>query len=204
VRGRDVRAFRADPGPWLRWPCDASGAPLAALPPRASAWAARHHTALLTRADYRGGPPWTVYRTLGAVAPHRVVWADLARRLTAAALSGPGAEAKVPLNTCYVVATTDDESAEALAALLNSTWLRRFASAVAPPAASGFRRFNARVVEALPCPEAAWRDACLASLAREAADGADVQAALDARAAELLGLAAEDRRALADAPGHSR
>ena len=132
------------------------------------------------------------------------MWPDLARRLAAAALTGPDAEAKVPLNTCYVVATTDDVTAQALAALLNSSWLRRFASAVAPLAASGFRRFNARVVEALPCPEAAWRDARLASLAREAADAADVQAALDAHAADLLGLAAEERRALADTPGHSR
>jgi hypothetical protein len=204
VRGRDVRAFRADPGPWLRWPCDANGAPLATLPPRASAWATRHRTALLTRADYRGGPPWAVFRTVGAVAPHRVVWADLGRRLAAAALSGPDAELKVPLNTCYVASTDDESAAQALAALLNSSWLRHFASAMAPPAASGFHRFNARVVEALPCPEAAWRDARLASLAREASEGADVQEALDARAADLLGLAAEERRALTDAPGHSR
>jgi len=110
----------------------------------------------------------------------------------------------VPLNTCYVAPTGDESAAQALAALLNSTWLRRFASAMAPPAASGFRRFNARVVEALPGPDAAWRDARLASRAREAAAGADVQEALDAHAAELLGLAAEERRALADSTGHPR
>jgi hypothetical protein len=204
VRGRDVRAFRADPGPWLRWPCDASGAPLETLPPQASAWAARHRTALLTRADYRGGPAWAVFRTVGAVAPHRVVWADLGRRLTAAALCGPDAHAKVPLNTCYVAPTTDEMAAESLAALLNSTYLRRFARAIAPPAANGFHRFNARVVESLPCPEAAWRDARLAALAREGGGGADVQVALDAHVADLLGLAEEERRALADAPGHPR
>jgi len=204
VRGRDVSAFRAQSGPWLRWPCDANGAPLDTLPPRAAAWAARHRTALLTRADYRGGPAWTVFRTVGAVAAHRVVWADLGRRLAATTLSGPDAEGKVPLNTCYVAATTDEPAALALTALLNSCWLRTFAGAMAPPAASGFRRFNARVVEALPCPEASWRDARLASLAREAMTGANVQDALDARAADLLGLDTEERRGLVAAAGHSR
>jgi hypothetical protein len=110
----------------------------------------------------------------------------------------------VPLNTCYVAATTDEPAALALTALLNSCWLRTFAGAMAPPAASGFRRFNARVVEALPCPEASWRDARLASLAREAMTGANVQDALDARAADLLGLDTEERRGLVAAAGHSR
>jgi hypothetical protein len=165
VRGRDVSAFRAQSGPWLRWPCDANGAPLDTLPPRASAWAARHRTALLTRRRLSrrarvGGVPHG-----GAVAAHRVVWADLGRRLAAATLTGPAAEGKVPLNTCYVAATADELAALALTALLNSCWLRAFAGAMAPPAASGFRRFTARVVEALPCPEASWRDARLASLA---------------------------------------
>jgi hypothetical protein len=204
VRGRDVGAFRARPGPWLRWPCDVNGAPLEALPPRAAAWAARHRTALLTRADYRGGPPWAVFRTVGAVAAHRVVWADLGRRLAAAPLIGPDAGAQVPLNTCYVAPTTDEPAALALAALLNSSWLRAFASAMAPPAASGFRRFNARVVEGLPFPEAAWRGERLASLARQAAAGTDVQDALDAHAADLLGLDTGERRALVATTGHPR
>jgi hypothetical protein len=204
VRGRDVRPFRARPGPWLRWPCDSSGSPLEVLPPRASEWAARHRTALVTRADYRGGPPWVVFRTVGAVAAHRVVWADLGRRLAAAALIGADDRSKVPLNTCYVASVGDEPAALALTALLNSSWLRALASAMAPPAASGFRRFNARVVEALPYPERASRDPQLVALAREAASGTDVHDAVDARAADLLGLDAEERRALAAAAGHSR
>jgi len=199
IRGRDVGAFRTRPGPWLRWPCDAHGAPLDALPPRAAAWAARHRSLLVTRADYRGGPPWMLFRTTGVAAAFRVVWSDLGRQLTAAALCAPDLREHVPLNTCYVAATSDAAGALSLTALLNSRWMRGFAAAMAPPAASGFRRFNARVVEALPCPPPALRDASLAELALDAGQGADVQEAIDHRAADLLGLDAEERRALAGA-----
>jgi hypothetical protein len=203
VRGRDVSAFRSGTGPWLRWPCDASGTPLPALPPRAAAWAARHRTTLMARADFRGGPPWALFRTTGADAACRLVWADLGRRLAVATLHEPEARTHVPLNTCYVATAADARSALALTALLNSRWLRAFAAAMAPPAASGFRRFNARVVEALPCPDDAVHDATLAELAAQAAAGGDVQEAIDRHAADLLGLDAEERRALAaeaDAP----
>jgi hypothetical protein len=157
----------------------------------------------MARADFRGGPPWALFRTAGADAACRVVWADLGRRLVVAALHGAEARAHVPLNTCYVAVAADARSALALTALLNSRWLRAFAAAMAPPAASGFRRFNARVVEALPCPDDAVHDATLAELAAHAAAGSDVQEAIDRQAADLLGLDAEERRALAaeaDAP----
>jgi methylase of polypeptide subunit release factors len=204
VRGRDVAAFRAMAGPWLRWPCDRTGAPLPDLPPRAAAWAARHRDALLTRADYRGGPPWALFRTRLASAPHRVTWADLGRRLEAVPLSGPHAGEVVPLNTCYVCALPSALAADALGAFLNATWTRALATLGAPPAAGGFRRFNARVVESLPLPPAVLGDATLAHLAQRAGHE-DVQEALDARVATLLDLdapACDALRALVDP--HSR
>jgi hypothetical protein len=195
VRGRDVAAFRVAAGPWLRWPCDRHGAPLAHLPPLAAAWAHRHREALVARADFAGGPPWALFRTRLAAAPHRVTWADLGRRLEAAALSGARAEELVPLNTCYVLAAPDAAAAGALAAYLNATWVRALAALGAPPAASGFLRFAARVVEGLPLPDAVLGDAPLAHLAWRG-EREPVQAELDDRVAALLDLDAEARDAL--------
>ena len=65
----------------------------------------------------------------------------------------------VPLNTVYGIATRTGDDALALAALLNSRWLGALAAVGADPARGGYRRFNARVVGALPVPPpaaAAW------------------------------------------------
>lgn len=151
VRGRDIKANDVTPRLWLRWPCTDEGMALEQLPRRASAWFTPVRARLERRADYRDGPPWMLFRTRGAVRPHRVVWPDLARRLEAAALTAEQ-RSLVPLNTCYIMAVADDATAIGLATLLNSTWMRALASLRAPVAASRFRRFNARVVEALPLP----------------------------------------------------
>jgi hypothetical protein len=45
---------------------------------------------------------WTLFRTGPATARHRVVWPDLARDLTAAALTASTDARIIPLNSCYV------------------------------------------------------------------------------------------------------
>lgn len=194
VRGRDIKPGTVTSTRWIRWPCDELGNPLRTLPPRAAAWFKSQRDRLSRRADYREGPPWMLFRTRAAVGAHRVVWPDLARRLGAAALTGYAA-AFIPMNTCYVLNAADGATARVIAALLNSTWLRALATIRAPIAASGFRRFNARVIEDLPIPGGAFEDAILtrAALATPSDDSA---IAIDERVAILLDLTLEERNAL--------
>jgi hypothetical protein len=88
VRGRDLSGLTVHPRRRLLWTHGPDGAPLTELPVEVQAYLARHRAVLLRRADHAGGPPWALFRTRAAVAPHRVVWADVARRLSAAALTG--------------------------------------------------------------------------------------------------------------------
>ena len=196
VRGRDVRPFVVRARVRLLWTHAPDGAPLARLPPLAAARLEPHATALRARADYGGGPPWTLFRTHAATRAHRVVWSDLARRLTACALTGRAAAGCVPLNTCYVAPTDTAEEALRLAAWLNSTWIRALACAGAVPAASGFRRFSARTVGSVPLPETVMADPELAALARAGAREPSGQESLDDHAARHLSLSDTDRRAL--------
>jgi hypothetical protein len=140
-----------------------------------------------------------VFRVQAAIAPHRVVWPDLARQLSAAALVGQQAAELVPLNTCYVIATTRERDALTLAAWLNATWLRAVAALVALPAAGGYHRFGAAAIGSLPLPPAAARDDRLPRIAARMAAGELLQDELDAVTAELLGLDDGDRQALAAA-----
>jgi hypothetical protein len=111
--------------------------------------------------------------------------------------SNPADRDRVPLNTCYVIAAESADQAGALAAWLNSTWMRAAARAVADPARGGFARFNARVVGSLPLPPSVPDDSKLAHLARLGAQGAIVQDAIDAHCAELLDLPQSARETLA-------
>ena len=186
LRGRDLGAFRATPRLNLLWTHDGAGRPLARLPRALASRLLPHVERLRRRADYRSGPPWQLFRIALARAPHRVLWPDLARRLSAVA---PGADV-VPLNTVYGIVTREDADALALTALLNARWLTALACLHADPARGGFHRFNARVVGHLPIPrsvDSAW--SALAGLgARCETD--------DALVADLLELDATDRRAL--------
>lgn len=197
VRGRDVRAFQIRRTRRLLWPCDANGQALASLPRAAAQYLAPHTGALRRRADHHGGRSWALFRTRPASAPHRVVWADVARRLEAAALSGPRDLALIPLNTCYVLPVPECRTALRLAAWLNSTWCRSAAAAIADPASGGFARFIARVVSSLPCPTTVLSDEPLLELARAGVAGRLAQDALDDRCAQLLGLSSAERSALA-------
>ncbi|HET8622809.1 MAG TPA: hypothetical protein VFM14_04550, partial [Gemmatimonadales bacterium] len=201
IRGRDVRPFAAIAGPRLLWPCDESGRPLARLPAGARAHLAPLLPRLRARVDYGGGPPWTLFRTEAASAEHRVVWADLARRLTALALTGPSDRNRIPLNTCYVLAMPDGESACRLAAWLNCSWIRAAARLGATVASGGYARFCAARIEALPLPDTVLADATLGELARAGAAGSSVQAELDHATARHLALTPAARHALAGVAG---
>ncbi len=191
IRGRDVSPFSIALRHRLLWPYDTAGHPLEALPGHIARYLAGHESRLRARADHDGGPYWTLFRTRGALAPHRVVWADLARELTAA-VAPPGS---VALNTCYVASAPAASEAAAACAWLNSTWLRALARLAAMPASAGYARFSAGVVAALPAPPA---DPELARLGCQGAAGDPVQEELDERVSRLLDLGPGERRALAD------
>ena len=195
LRGRDVRPFAARPVRRILWTHDAAGRPLERVPPRAQRHFAQHEPALRARADYVRGPAWTLFRVPGASGEHRVVWADLALCLSAVPLTGAGKRI-VALNTCYVIRTRTADDAHAVAAWLNSTWIRALARSTATPASAGYARFAARTVNELPLyPRAHSSD--LAELARRAMRGEPVQEALDDLAATALELSRADRRTLA-------
>jgi hypothetical protein len=197
IRGRDVSAFRVEPRRRLLWTHAANGDPLPALPPLAAAWIRTHQRALVGRRDYTGGPPWGVFRAGPASSGHRVVWADLARRLEAAALVQPGADSALPLNSCYLLVPPTRAAALRITAWLNCTWLRSAARVGADPAASGFARFNARVVGGLPVPHSVLLDPDLAALAEAGRADRLRQEDLDDIAARHLTLGPAHRRALA-------
>lgn len=201
LRGRDVRPFSVHPSGHMLFTHGRDGQPFARLPANALRHLTRHEGLLRARIDYQGGPFWTLFRVRGALAPHRVVWADLARQLTPAALASPGDVAVVPLNSCYLIAASDRNAALTLTAWLNSTWLRVLARASADRAAGGFARFNARVVAELPLPSTVIGDRRLTELARRGAAGQPIQEELDAVCAEHLALSRDIQAVLARAAG---
>jgi hypothetical protein len=203
IRGRDVRPFMARGSVRLLWTHDASGEPLTRLPPRTAEYLTAHSATLRARADFTGGPAWTLFRTGSALAPHRVVWSDMARRLSAAALTGPIESSRIPLNTCYVIPLPSGAAARRLAAWLNSTWIRAVARTGATPARGGYSRFDARTVGALPLVDSALTDPALEELARQGAAGLNIQEALDELCAAHLGLSAREREALVELAGRA-
>ena len=148
IRGRDIRPWSCVPCFFLVWTHGADGKPLARLPEQLRQLLAPHDDRLRRRADYRGGAAWQLFRTSLALAPHRVIWPDIGKRISAAV---PERDV-VPLNTVYGIATRQAADAAALAALFNTRWLTALARLVADPARGGFRRFNARVIRGLPIP----------------------------------------------------
>ena len=193
-RGRDLRSFLVVHTISLLWPYTDEGQLLTRLPEKARAHIRAHAMRLAARADQDDGPPWTLFRTAGAVPGPRVVWADLARRLTCVSLDGD--DRRIPLNSCYVIKTRAEE-ASALTAWLNSSWMRGLARLRADPASNGFARFNARTVGSLPLPLSVCTDAALAAFARRAAKANYSQAELDELTAPHLDLSEDALRTLA-------
>ena len=201
LRGRDLGAFRAEGGVRLFYPHGADGNPLGRLPPAATRHVMRHGSMLRGRADYAEGPHWRLFRVQGAMGRFRVIWPDLARTLLAVALTEADEELLVPLNSCYVIATRDRDTALSLAAWFNCTWIREAARAAADRAASGFARFNARVVRDLPLPPRVFSEPALRRIAVAAARGDDFQEELDELCGSVLALSPASRAALLHAAG---
>ena len=201
LRGRDLQAFRADGGTRLFYPHGSDGSPLRRLPPAAARHVERCKSMLRSRADYVDGPHWRLFRVQGAMGRLRVVWPDLARTLLAVALTEADEELLVPLNSCYVISTRDRNSALTLAAWFNCTWIREVARAAADRAASGFARFNARVVRDLPLPPGVFAVPALRRLAVSGARGDEVQEELDELCGSVLALSPSSRAALLEASG---
>jgi len=154
------------------WTHDASGAPLAALPPHTARWLARWRRRLAARSDARAGAAWwTLFRTPAASpARARVVWADMGR--TPRALLLPAGDRTVPLNSCYMVPCDDPIDALALTALLNSSLAAAWLHVLAEPARGGYHRYLGWTMALLPLPRD-WRCAreILAPLAERAITG---------------------------------
>ena len=201
IRGRDIRPFTAVPTGRIIWTHDHTGRALPALPPGAARHFARHSDALRRRADDLGGVPWTLFRAAAGREVPRVIWRDLAPRLEAVGLVGPRERRFVPLNTCYVVICQAPRAALALAAWLNSTWIRAVARSTADRASGGYSRFNARVVGSVPLPAGVLDDSRLAALAERGAAGEEIQEELDGLAGDWLALAPGDRRMLSEVVG---
>lgn len=195
LRGRDLAPFAARAVRVLLWCHSASGAPLEHLPPLAGQYVRHHAARLRRRSDFRGGPPWTVFRTGPALAPHRVAWPDIARRPRAVVLDEV-APRTVPLNTCYVAPADDRTTALAICGVLNSTWALAVVALTADEARGGYRRVNARVVARLPIPTGA-RVGALAEISAVAHRSGEVaQGELDQAVAETLDLPPRVRGAL--------
>lgn len=196
IRGRDLKAFRWHRKVRLLWTHTTEGVPAPQLPPRATTYLRAHQSALRARKDFRDGAWWAVFRAVPAVATYRVVWADLSRCLTAVALThGPDREC-IPLNSCYVAPTASAIRAEAMAAWLNSSWIRALGRLGAVPASGGFARHNTRVVTGLPFAVTALDDPGLARLAGAGRSGEEFQSPLDELVAGHLGLSSADQRVL--------
>ena len=188
LRGRDVGRFTATAAQVLVWGYGEDGTLQRRLPPHAAAYLDRHAATLSRRADYRRGPPWSLFRTGPVFLEHRVVWSDIARRLTAVVLDETLSEA-VPLNTCYVASFPDRATALVASAVLNSSWATALALLLADEARGRYRRFNATVVGTIPLPLRRNGQDRLAELARNAHHGIHVSTdQLDRAVAEALDL----------------
>ena len=179
------------------WTHDARGEPVRSLPTRTARWLSTWRRQLAARSDARRQTQWwSLFRTEAATADRpRVVWGDVGREPRASVLLAD--DARVPLNTCYVVRCRDDADAFALAALLNAPLVRAWLDALAEPARGGYRRYLGWTMSLLPVPND-WpraRDA-LAPLGeaglrgRPPSDGELLEASLDAYGADRRAVAA--------------
>jgi hypothetical protein len=196
LRGRDIRPFGVRTLCVIVWTHANSGEPLAVIPQRAAAHLKRYAPQLRGRADYRSGPIWRLFRVNGAVTLNRVVWADIARRPRAVALDAAGAHRAIPLNTCYVSAAPDRDTALVITATMNSIWARALLCATADEARGGYRRMNARAAEQLPVPKQCPARTRLINLSLDAHEHDIDQRELDTAVADALSLSSRTRRVL--------
>ena len=172
VRGEQLARWRiTEGGEAIIWTHGSDGRPLPVLPPRARRWLEQWRPRLAARTDARDSCWWSLFRTAAADGRRpRVVWADMGKAPRAAVIAS--GDARVPLNSCYVVACDREDDAHALAALLNSPVAAAWLNALAEPARGGYRRYLGWTVALLPVPRD-WERAraLLAPLAVRAAAG---------------------------------
>ncbi|MBI4542286.1 MAG: N-6 DNA methylase [Gemmatimonadetes bacterium] len=171
--GRDISPFTAHPSAVLLAALDHEGLPAPHVPAEVAEYLRPFSAELTRRADGRGKPLWTLFRTELLRTPWLVIWRDIAPRLEAAPLDRRSSPSPIPLNTCYGVAVPDERTACWLAACLNSGPIRCIAAALAERASGGTFRFSACTVGALPLPThtETRHGRALALLGREAARG---------------------------------
>jgi methylase of polypeptide subunit release factors len=151
--------------------------PLQRLPPGASMWLSKWRRELELRADLRPSDKWwRLFRTECVRSQgHHVVWADINKSPRVSILSPE--DRIVPLNTCYVLATSDHTDARAVAALLSSPVTSAWLGLLAEPVRGGYRRYFGWTIALLPVPDN-WKRArsILAPLFGSVSPG-DLQAA---------------------------
>ncbi|HSJ24298.1 MAG TPA: hypothetical protein VK929_06515 [Longimicrobiales bacterium] len=157
LRGTDVTPWRVAIDRHVLWvPCNGGGP--APTPPRLARYLRRHRGRLKQTDDRLG----TLQRLSPLSLGHKVVWADLASDLRAAAVpattrSFVGTQVPVlPLNTVYFIATSSADESMLLSAYLNSLPVRLFARAIAERAKDAHFRFFAWTIAVLPLP-VDWR-----------------------------------------------
>jgi len=172
LRGEDLTPFAACVGTHaIIWTHDHALRPLRTLPPRTARWLSPWRPTLERRADVGARDHWWSLFRLDAAAPGwRVVWGDLGRAPRAIVLEPD--DDTVPLNSCYVVRTSDADDADALAAWLNAPLALAWLGAIAEPARGGYHRFLGWTMARLPLP-ADWPAArrILAPVGRTARQG---------------------------------
>lgn len=214
VRGTDVRPLAYTTPQQLLFAHDqVTGAVLAEVSDAVHAHLAPYKSALAARTDARpGSPAWEVFRVGPDALGHRVVWRDIARRLQAAALPPVVDGGPIALNSTYLFAVPDADTARWLATWLNTWPIGLVAGLAADAAMHGHRRFRAANVGSTPLPAALLAPrsrlgqqfrACADALANAPTDAARWEEA-DALAARLLGWSPSQFHAiarLADAVG---
>lgn len=172
--------------------------------PRTLAYLERFRPLLERRAAFRryqsAGPFYAMYNVGPyTVAPHKVVWRRMDRRINAAVIESagdcPNFHPTIPQETCALVACATSDEAHYLCAMLNSATLNRCAAAHSPRGAKSFG--TPGMFEYLPLRRFQADDAAHAELARlsraahaaaeNAAALADIQARIDALASAAWG-----------------
>src|SRR5205085_4086401 len=83
VLGRDIAPFTMTASSVILAALDARGGALPDVSDAVRAYLRPHHAALARRADARGVPPWSLFRTELLQGPWMVLWRDIADRLEA-------------------------------------------------------------------------------------------------------------------------
>lgn len=193
VRGRDLRAWRAEASMWMLWPPANGWGP-------GCEWVDDVARSLgMSRQQLRLS--WVRVEHLGT----KVAWKDVSRGLQAAVLPATtlidGIEFPlIPNQTLYSIDTASMDEARMLAAVLNSRVARAFALASAERAKDRHFRFFGSLIAGLPLPlleTGSVARQALIRLARQAEAGVDVQDALDIVAMQAWQLDARDMEVLA-------